>query len=280
MILTTAVAIGVVGLVCGIALALAARFLSVHEDPHIEAVTEILPGSNCGVCAFAGCADYAKAIVVDGAAVNLCRAGGAEVLANLARYMGAAATAAERNVAIVLCGGDSTEAPRKFLYNGIADCKAATAVNGGDKLCSYGCLGYGSCARACPVGAIEIIDGLAIVHPELCIGCEACVKTCPRDLIKMVPESRHIHVLCSSRDKGPTVKNACRVGCIGCTVCAKLTKADEVINMDGFLAVVDYTKSLDNEKVVEKCPSHCIVERPLTYVKEMEEEGSTVSLVS
>ena len=263
MILTTALTIGLMGFVCASALALAARFLAVHEDPRVEQVVELLPGANCGGCGFAGCADYAKAIVVDGAKINLCAPGGKEVIDQIAACLGVEATAAERKVALVLCGGDSTKAPRRFAYNGVADCRAAHAVDGGDKFCRYGCLGYGSCARACPVGAIELNDNhLAVIHPELCIGCSACVKTCPRGLIKMVPDSRSIHVLCSSRDKGPLVKKACSVGCIGCTVCTKLAE-DEAITMDGFLAVVDYDKELTNEKVVEKCPSKCIVQRSL-----------------
>lgn len=276
MILTTAIAIGSVGLVCGVALAMAARFLAVHEDPRIEQVNDILPGANCGGCGFAGCADYAKAIVMDNAPINLCAAGGAEVLEKLAAFMGVEAKAEERKVALVLCGGDAHKAPRKFDYNGIADCKAADAVAGGDKLCGYGCLGYGSCARVCPVGAIEIRNQLAVVHPDLCIGCGACVKACPRELIKMVPESRTIHVLCSSRDKGPVVKKACEVGCIGCTLCAKLTKANEAITMDGFLARVDYSKPLENEKVVEKCPGHCIVRRNLSSQAELDKEDATL----
>jgi electron transport complex protein RnfB len=264
MIVTTTLAIGGMGLFCGAALALAARFLAVKEDPRIEAVTEILPGANCGGCGFAGCADYARAIVVDGAAVNLCAPGGTETIAKLAAYLGVVAEVAVRKVAIVLCGGDATKAPRRFLYNGVADCSAAHAVDGGDKKCRYGCLGYGSCARVCPVGAIEITSAnLAVVHPELCIGCGACVKPCPRQLIKMVPESRRIHVLCSSKDKGPIVRACCLVGCIGCRVCTKLVE-DNAIVMDGFLAVVDYAKPIETEQPIEKCPGKCIIGRDLT----------------
>ncbi len=261
MILTASI-VGGIGLVCGVTLALAARFLAVHEDPRIEEVNELLPGANCGGCGYAGCADYAKAIVVDHAAINLCAPGGTELLDNLAAAMGRDADAAAKQVALVLCGGDSEKAPRRFAYNGVADCTAAAAVDGGDKSCRYGCLGYGSCIRACPVDAIELRGNIAHVHPTLCIGCGACVRTCPRDLIKMVPAASRIHVLCSSKDKGPIVKKACKVGCIGCTICAKLAP-DEAIAMDGFLAVVDYAKELTETKVVEKCPGKCIVDRPL-----------------
>lgn len=259
-IAVTGAAVGGIGGICGIALALAAKYLSVYEDPRIGEVTELLPGANCGGCGFAGCADYAKAVIVEGAAINLCSPGAKGVIDSLSKYLGVSAEAAERKVAMVLCGGDGEKAPKKFLYNGVADCKAAHAVGGGDKLCRYGCLGYASCSRVCPTGAIEITSGnIALVHPDKCIGCSACVKACPRSIIRMIPESRKIHVLCSSKDKGPAVKKACKVGCIGCTVCTKLS--DGAISMNGFLAVVDYTKPLDNEVVIEKCPGKCIIKR-------------------
>jgi len=162
----------------------------------------------------------------------------------------------ERRVAIVLCCGDDTEALRRAAYNGIADCAAAQATAGGDKGCAYGCLGYGSCARVCPVNAIRIANGIAKVDKALCIACGKCVAACPRKLIKLVPAAAEIHVLCSSKDKGPAVKKVCGTGCIGCRICTKL--ADGAITMDGFLAVVDYAKPLTNEETVAKCPGHCI----------------------
>jgi Na+-translocating ferredoxin:NAD+ oxidoreductase subunit B len=263
-ILVTSFTIAGAGLLCGTALALAARFLGVDEDPRIETVTQLLPGANCGGCGYAGCADYAKAIVLDGAPINLCAPGGAETLALLASEMGIEAEATVKKVALVLCGGDAEKAVRKHAYNGIADCAAAHAVGGGDKVCAYGCLGYGSCTRVCPTGAIEITEhGLAVVHSELCIGCGACVNACPRNLIRLVPVNRSIHVLCSSRDKGPVVKKACSVGCIGCAVCTKLAD-NAAITMDGALAVVDYDKELTNAAVVAKCPGKCIVQRKLS----------------
>ncbi len=258
---TAALVIGGTGAVCAALLAVASHFFAVREDPRIAAVAAVLPGANCGGCGFAGCQDYARAAALGEAATTLCTAGGPEVASQLAALLGQAKGAFVKRTAIVLCGGDRERAVQKFRYDGIADCWAAVAVGGGDKLCGYGCLGYGTCARKCPVGAIEITAGkVAHVHPELCIGCGLCARSCPRGLIRVVPAHRHIHVLCSSKDRGPVVKKYCRVGCLGCGLCARRA-ANQAIRMEGALAVVDYEKDLFDEAVMEKCPGHCIVKR-------------------
>jgi electron transport complex protein RnfB len=255
-ITTSTLCIGGIGLASAAALSVAEKYLSVKEDPRIAKVAELLPGVNCGGCGYAGCADYARAVVLDNAELTLCAPGGPACAQALAAFLGKAAAALEKRVALVLCCGDDTEATRRAAYNGITDCAAAQATAGGDKGCTYGCLGYASCARVCPVDAIAIRDGIAVVDRDACIACGKCVAACPRKLIKLVPASASIHVLCSSKDKGPTVKKVCGTGCIGCRICTKLS--DGAINMDGFLAVVDYTKPLTNEETVAKCPGHCI----------------------
>jgi Na+-translocating ferredoxin:NAD+ oxidoreductase RNF subunit RnfB len=256
LITTSTLCVGGIGLVSAAALALAEKHWSVPQDPRIDKVTEMLPGANCGGCGYAGCADYARAIVADNVACNLCAPGGTACAQEIAAFLGRAAAEVERRVAIVLCCGDDTEALRRSAYNGIVDCASAQATAGGDKACTYGCLGYGSCARVCPVNAIRIENGIAKVDKALCIACGKCVAACPRKLIKLVPAAAEIHVLCSSKDKGPAVKKVCGTGCIGCRMCTKL--ADDAISMDGFLAVVDYAKPLTNEEIVAKCPGHCI----------------------
>ncbi len=259
-VIQSALLMGGVGLFCSALLGVAVRFFAVHEDARIAALAALLPNANCGACGLAGCADYARSIVLNAAPVNLCRPGGAEVCRRMAAVMGVEATAMERQVAIVRCGGGNSAAARRFRYNGIADCAAAAAVGGGDKACRYGCLGLGACARVCPVSAIEITaDSLAVVHPELCIGCGQCVAACPRALIRLVPETRRLHVLCRSPERGPVVRRQCAVGCIGCTRCAKA--APEAIHMEGALAVVDYRQPLEQTEIVALCPAHTIVER-------------------
>lgn len=255
-IITSSLWIGGIGLVSATALAIADKYLSQPEDPRIGKVLDCLPGANCGGCGYAGCADYARAIVINNAAPNLCTPGGPETVAAIATSLGIEAQALDKKVALVLCCGDDTVASRRASYNGLIDCASANSTGGGDKSCTYGCLGYGSCARVCPTDAIAVTNGIAVVDKERCIACGKCVDICPRKLIKLVPYDYQIHVLCSSKDRGPAVKKACTTGCIGCRICTKLS--DGAIDMDGFLAVVDYSKPLTNEETIEKCPSHCI----------------------
>ena len=52
------------------------------------------------------------------------------------------------------------------------DCAAMAYVpGGGSKSCSYGCLGYGNCVKACPFDAIHIVNGIAVVDKDACKAC-------------------------------------------------------------------------------------------------------------
>ena len=161
-------------------------------------------------------------------------------------------------VALVLCGGDDSVAARRFYYNGVYDCSSAALLFGGDKQCSYGCLGLGTCAGVCPFGAIDMLpSGLAVVNPDTCTGCTKCVDACPKGIIRMVPYERKVHILCSSHDKGGKVRKACKVGCIGCQKCVK-EAPEGAIAMEDNLAVVDYGKEIPDE-VAGVCPMNTII---------------------
>jgi electron transfer flavoprotein alpha subunit len=52
-----------------------------------------------------------------------------------------------------------------------------------------GCIGCERCVAVCPAEAITMVNGLAVIDPELCTGCEACVSACPAGVIAMTGEA-------------------------------------------------------------------------------------------
>ncbi|NMB43237.1 MAG: RnfABCDGE type electron transport complex subunit B, partial [Clostridiales bacterium] len=74
-ILTSVIALGGLGLVFGIVLAIAAKLLHVPVDPKVEEVGNALPGANCGACGYPGCGGLAEAIASGDAPVNACPVG-------------------------------------------------------------------------------------------------------------------------------------------------------------------------------------------------------------
>ncbi len=50
------------------------------------------------------------------------------------------------------------------------------------------CTGCGTCKdQRCPIGAVDLNDGIASVDQTRCIGCGLCVSTCPGNALEMVP---------------------------------------------------------------------------------------------
>ena len=47
------------------------------------------------------------------------------------------------------------------------------------------CCGCETCVGACPVGAIEMVDGVASVKEAECVECGACVGECPCNAISL-----------------------------------------------------------------------------------------------
>ncbi len=253
-ILIAAALVGGLGIVIGLLLGVAGEKFKVEVDEKEVAVRELLPGNNCGGCGFAGCDALAKAIAEGEAAVNACPVGGEAVGSKIAEVMGVESAPGERMVAFVKCAGTCDKSEDKYNYFGISDCRMAYVVPGhGDKKCSYGCMGLGSCVKACPFDAIHIVNGVAFVDKEACKACGKCVAACPKHLIELVPYSAEYKVNCSSNDKGKAVKDACLAGCIGCSLCAKNCPSGAV-KVENNLAKIDYSLCTNCGTCATKCP--------------------------
>ena len=246
----------IVGAIGAVVLVLAAKFMAVEEDPRIEEVSACLAGANCGGCGYAGCADYAKAVVMDGVPCDKCAPGGPKAAAAIAKIMGGEASAVEKK-AVVQCQGNSEHCKPSYEYKGIQTCAAAATLYGGPKTCTFACIGLGDCTKVCKFDAIHIVDGVAKVDKDKCTGCTACTVTCPRHVIQMKPIAPQPAVKCSNKDKGALVNKTCKVGCIACGLCVRNCPNQAIFLKDN-VAVIDYTKCNGCGTCVSKCPKKAI----------------------
>lgn len=258
-IITATLCVAIVGLLIGVFLGIAGNKLKVEVDEREEAITEILPGNNCGGCGYPGCSGLAAAIVKGEAAVSGCPVGGKPVADKVAAVMGVAAQDVAEKVAYVMCQGSCDRAPKQYDYSGAQSCVMQKFVPaGGAKKCSFGCLGGGDCVNVCDKNAIRIIDGIAHIDEELCKGCGKCVKACPKGIIEIVPKASKVRVACSSKDKGPAAMKVCKTACIGCMLCQKNCPAGAV-TVENSLAHIDYDKCTGCGECAAKCPKKAII---------------------
>lgn len=259
-ILLPIIIVGGTGLLFGCLLAFASVIFKVTKDDRIDMIEAELPGANCGACGYAGCSAYAAAIVNDGAPVSCCSVGKDAVAKKIAAIMGKKAEKVEPKVARVMCAGACGIADNKYEYSGISDCVAEAKLAGGAKACPNGCLGLGTCVRACKFGALSIKDGIAYVDETLCTACGQCLKACPKHIIAFVPLSNKVWVPCSNTEKGADTNKYCKTGCVGCKMCEKVCPVGAVMVIDNH-AVIDYEKCVSCGLCADKCPKKLIHKR-------------------
>jgi electron transport complex protein RnfB len=272
----TIISLSLLALISAVILYFIAQKFKIFEDPRIDEVQAILPAANCGGCGFAGCRNFAEALVkaesFDGL---ICPVGGGPVMGQIASMLGKTAPVVDPRVAVLLCNGTPEYRPRTSTYDGASECRISHSLYIGETDCSYGCMGYGDCVRSCTFNAMYINSEteLPVIIDDKCVACGACVKACPRNLIelrKKAKKDRKIFVACSNSDKGGPARRACKVACTGCTKCLNVCKFD-AITIENNLAYIDADKCTFCRKCVAECPTNAIHELNFPEKKPKEE---------
>ena len=240
----------------------ASKKFQVDVDERVLTIIEALPGANCGGCGYVGCGEYAEAVALESEAVTKCTVGGQSCARQVAAIMGVEIGETLPYRPIVHCGAHYADRLGRTEYRGEMQCAAANLVTDVQG-CTYGCLGFGDCARVCNFDALHVIDGLATVDYEKCTGCGACAKVCPRNIITLTAfkSDQMLAVTCSNKDKGKDVIAVCNVGCIGCGACARTSS---LFTLKDNLSTINYDAyepacSLEVLEACEKCKRQRLV---------------------
>ena len=116
----------------------------VEVDPHVEEVTNALPGANCGGCGCVGCSEFAEAVVAGTCPPDGCPVGGESCAKKIAEILGVGLEPSWPYRPIVHCGATCDQKLKKHEYHGERTCISANLV-AGLQGCTYGCLGLGDC---------------------------------------------------------------------------------------------------------------------------------------
>ncbi len=261
-------------LLIGILILVVAKVFKVNVDEKVTNILSHLAGANCGGCGCSGCSGFAAKLASGEGDLSACHVTSPEDKEEIAKILGVTLTKEERTVAVVKCNGGEN-CGDKFVYNGNPTCAACNSVLGGNKLCSYACLGCGDCKDVCPEAAISVEGKLSKVDPDRCVSCGACISACPKGIIERIPASAPVYVACSSKCKGKEVASACKAGCIACGLCAK-SCPHGAITMQDNLPVFDYSKCTGCLTCVAKCPKKVIIKRDVA-ASESPEKGETAA---
>lgn len=162
------------------------------------------------------------------------------------------------------------------------------------RICGHGCISCGECERACPEGAVSIVNNHAVIDYDKCAGCVACTVKCRKkiivdtlhDLTKV--KEKVAFVKCSGGYKAsevykkmgltsceeaiekisPKDHELCTTGCCGLGSCTKVCRYDAIHVVNG-TAVVDPEKCVGCKDCTYACPKHIITIVPYTGQKQV-----------
>ncbi|SMF97620.1 electron transport complex protein RnfB [Methylomagnum ishizawai] len=159
-ILLAVISLTALGLGLGFLLGAAARYFKVEDNPLVEEIERMMPGSQCGQCGYPGCKPAAEALVAGQAPATLCPPGGMALAEQLANKLSL----------------DLNLAGMEELVPMVAGVSEAT------------CIGCARCSKACPTDAIVgAPKQIHAVVADACTACGKCVEVCPTECLQMHP---------------------------------------------------------------------------------------------
>lgn len=259
---TAVLFLGGLGAAAALVLVVVSRLYSVPVDPRIEKVTDALSGINCGACGYSSCAAAAEAVINGKADNQVCLVGGADASAAVAAIMGTTVSGTVKTKrAYLMCGRNMAEAGTVFDYSGPEDCRSAALLYGGGKVCSGGCVGFGTCATICPVDAITMRGGIPVISTRLCTGCGLCVSICPKKILTLIEDTpaaiskKQCAEYCMMDDLHFEVD---REHCIKCGICFKNCPSGAIVWQKGETAIINKDKCTHCLTCLRLCPPKVI----------------------
>jgi len=108
-----------------------------------------------------------------------------------------------------------------------------------------GCLGR-ACQTNCPKGAIDFVNGHAVINPELCVNCGLCLKACPYNAIVRTPipceESCPVKAISKDESGREVIDQEKCISCGQCVVACPFAAIQERSQM------IDVLKKLKNSR--------------------------------
>jgi Fe-S-cluster-containing hydrogenase component 2 len=245
-------------LLCGVAGGVYFLFSLLIKGNSRRRIHTLLPGLDCGACGAESCAEYRQWLQEKKEGLLPCfPLLNTEQIKKLELETGVSFQEIPPRVARIHCQATAEEAPFLGEITGFEECHEVAHGFSQIRTCAEGCFMLGSCARRCPVGAIDTAGKKLRVADEKCVGCGLCVEECPQDLIELRARDCYFLVACANHETGSKVHQICQRGCLGCDVCAKVCPVDAIIRHENLVSI-DTTKCINCGLCALKCPSDAI----------------------